>query len=137
MKSYGGRNCRWLFICLFTNHLQIKKHMYVWMSLFTSYCAMKTNIHIISVLCSSLFYLFCLYSYSSKLYKYVYLFCSPLLLGLLCDLLKGSVSTQQQMVQGRGFVILGYLLQKVWYFNAEHTLFEMHISSTKYSTGLE
>ena len=38
---------------------------------------------------------------------------SPLLLHLLCDLLKGSMSTQQQMVQGRGFVILGYLLQKV------------------------
>ncbi|KAJ8028510.1 Neurobeachin [Holothuria leucospilota] len=35
-----------------------------------------------------------------------------LLLGFLCDLLKQSMSTQQQMVHGRGFIMLGYLLQK-------------------------
>ncbi|XP_022098981.1 neurobeachin-like isoform X3 [Acanthaster planci] len=56
----------------------------------------------------------------------------PLLLHLLCDLLKGSMSTQQQMVQGRGFVILGYLLQKASMKHMTETALELFLDLAKY-----
>jgi hypothetical protein len=38
---------------------------------------------------------------------------STLLLSLLCDFLKNSETSQQQMIQGRGFYVVSYLLEKV------------------------
>ncbi|XP_071786935.1 neurobeachin-like isoform X3 [Asterias amurensis] len=60
----------------------------------------------------------------------------PLLLHLLCDLLKGSMSTQQQMVQGRGFVILGYLLQKASMEHMTETALELFLDLAKYYNGV-
>ncbi|XP_038055558.1 neurobeachin-like isoform X2 [Patiria miniata] len=60
----------------------------------------------------------------------------PLLLHLLCDLLKGSMSTQQQMVQGRGFVILGYLLQKASMKHMTETALELFLDLAKYYNGV-
>lgn len=43
--------------------------------------------------------------------------CSATLLGFLVELLKSSVAMQEQMLGGKGFLVIGYLLEKVWIFN--------------------
>ncbi|XP_041461017.1 neurobeachin-like isoform X4 [Lytechinus variegatus] len=60
----------------------------------------------------------------------------PLLLGLLCDLLKGSMSTQQQMVHGRGFIILGYILQKASPEHMTGTVLELFLDLAKHFNNL-
>ncbi|XP_030836511.1 neurobeachin isoform X4 [Strongylocentrotus purpuratus] len=60
----------------------------------------------------------------------------PLLLGLLCDLLKGSMSTQQQMVHGRGFIILGYILQKASPQHMTGTVLELFLDLAKHFNNL-
>ncbi|XP_071511589.1 neurobeachin-like isoform X5 [Diadema antillarum] len=60
----------------------------------------------------------------------------PLLLGLLCDLLKGSMSTQQQMVHGRGFIILGYILQKASPRHMTGTVLELFLDLAKHFNNL-
>lgn len=42
------------------------------------------------------------------------LFCSATLLAFLVELLKSSVAMQEQMLGGKGFLVIGYLLEKVW-----------------------
>ncbi len=39
--------------------------------------------------------------------------CSATLLAFLVDLLKSSVAMQEQMLGGKGFLVIGYLLEKV------------------------
>lgn len=41
------------------------------------------------------------------------LFCSAKLMSILCNLMESSVTIQQQMMQNRGFLVIGYLLEKV------------------------
>lgn len=41
-------------------------------------------------------------------------FYSATLLAFLVELLKSSVVMQEQMLGGKGFLVIGYLLQKVW-----------------------
>ena len=36
-------------------------------------------------------------------------------MGLICDLLESSVNIQQQLIQNKGFLVISYLLEKVWY----------------------
>ncbi len=43
----------------------------------------------------------------------VFLFCSATLLAFLVELLKSSVAMQEQMLGGKGFLVIGYLLEKV------------------------
>lgn len=40
-------------------------------------------------------------------------FCSATLLAFLLELLKSSVAMQEQMLGGKGFLVIGYLLEKV------------------------
>lgn len=42
------------------------------------------------------------------------MFYSATLLAFLLELLKSSVVMQEQMLGGKGFLVIGYLLQKVW-----------------------
>lgn len=44
---------------------------------------------------------------------YLPLFCSAKLMSILCNLMESSVTIQQQMMQNRGFLVIGYLLEKV------------------------
>lgn len=39
--------------------------------------------------------------------------CSATLLAFLVELLKSSVAMQEQMLGGKGFLVIGYLLEKV------------------------
>ena len=39
---------------------------------------------------------------------------SSSLMGLICDLLESSVNIQQQLIQNKGFLVISYLLEKVW-----------------------
>lgn len=43
----------------------------------------------------------------------VCVFCSATLLAFLVELLKSSVAMQEQMLGGKGFLVIGYLLEKV------------------------
>ncbi|XP_071951821.1 neurobeachin-like isoform X2 [Antedon mediterranea] len=58
------------------------------------------------------------------------------LLNLLSDLLKGSLCTQQQMLQGRGFVVLGHLLQKASNAHFTNDVLELFIDLAKYFNTL-
>lgn len=42
------------------------------------------------------------------------MFYSATLLAFLVELLKSSVAMQEQMLGGKGFLVIGYLLEKVW-----------------------
>lgn len=42
-----------------------------------------------------------------------YFLCSATLLAFLVELLKSSVAMQEQMLGGKGFLVIGYLLEKV------------------------
>lgn len=44
---------------------------------------------------------------------YLYFMCSATLLAFLVELLKSSVAMQEQMLGGKGFLVIGYLLEKV------------------------
>lgn len=44
----------------------------------------------------------------------ILVFYSATLLAFLVELLKSSVVMQEQMLGGKGFLVIGYLLQKVW-----------------------
>ncbi|XP_071847278.1 neurobeachin-like isoform X4 [Apostichopus japonicus] len=59
-----------------------------------------------------------------------------LLLGFLCDLLKQSMSTQQQMVHGRGFIMLGYLLQKAGTNHITESALETFLDLAKHFNNL-
>lgn len=52
--------------------------------------------------------------------NYLYFTCSATLLAFLVELLKSSVAMQEQMLGGKGFLVIGYLLEKVsdmcWWF---------------------
>lgn len=41
------------------------------------------------------------------------MYCSATLLVFLVELLKSSVAMQEQMLGGKGFLVIGYLLEKV------------------------
>ncbi|XP_033105967.1 neurobeachin-like isoform X2 [Anneissia japonica] len=58
------------------------------------------------------------------------------LLNLLSDLLKGSLCTQQQMLQSRGFVVLGHLLQKTSNAHFTDEVLELFIDLAKYFNTL-
>lgn len=45
---------------------------------------------------------------------YVFVFHSATLLSFLVELLKSSVAMQEQMLGGKGFLVIGYLLETVW-----------------------
>lgn len=47
--------------------------------------------------------------------RYVFFICSATLLAFLVELLKSSVAMQEQMLGGKGFLVIGYLLEKVKY----------------------
>lgn len=48
--------------------------------------------------------------------SYLWFFvCSATLLAFLVELLKSSVAMQEQMLGGKGFLVIGYLLEKVWW----------------------
>ena len=49
----------------------------------------------------------------SKSYILLLLFFSESLMSILCILLKSSVTIQQQMIQNKGFLVIGYFLEKV------------------------
>ena len=54
----------------------------------------------------------CFFIMNSNYFYYNFIF-STLLLSLLCDFMKNSETSQQQMIQGRGFYVVSYLLEKV------------------------
>lgn len=45
--------------------------------------------------------------------SYLFVFYSATLLAFLVELLKSSVAMQEQMLGGKGFLVIGYLLEKV------------------------
>lgn len=44
----------------------------------------------------------------------VFVVYSATLLSFLVELLKSSVAMQEQMLGGKGFLVIGYLLETVW-----------------------
>nr|XP_006812132.1 PREDICTED: neurobeachin-like [Saccoglossus kowalevskii] len=64
-----------------------------------------------------------------------YTICSTLL-ALLCDLIESSVTTQQQMIQVKGFLISGYLLQKASTNHITEAVLESLLSLAKYLNRL-
>lgn len=46
-------------------------------------------------------------------WNYLYFTRSATLLAFLVELLKSSVAMQEQMLGGKGFLVIGYLLEKV------------------------
>lgn len=48
-----------------------------------------------------------------NLKKILFFTCSATLLAFLVELLKSSVAMQEQMLGGKGFLVIGYLLEKV------------------------
>lgn len=51
--------------------------------------------------------------YICNLKKRLFFTCSATLLAFLVELLKSSVAMQEQMLGGKGFLVIGYLLEKV------------------------
>jgi hypothetical protein len=58
---------------------------------------------------------YCIYNKHLMITKqnYLYFTCSATLLAFLVELLKSSVAMQEQMLGGKGFLVIGYLLEKV------------------------
>lgn len=48
-----------------------------------------------------------------EMWAYNFVCCSATLLAFLVELLKSSVAMQEQMLGGKGFLVIGYLLEKV------------------------
>ncbi|XP_065136867.1 neurobeachin [Paramisgurnus dabryanus] len=61
--------------------------------------------------------------------------CSTLL-GFLMELLKSSVAMQEQMLGGKGFLVIGYLLEKSSRVHITRAVLEQFLSFAKYLDGL-
>uniref|UniRef100_A0A8C4NWE4 Neurobeachin n=1 Tax=Dicentrarchus labrax TaxID=13489 RepID=A0A8C4NWE4_DICLA len=66
----------------------------------------------------------------------VFLFCSATLLAFLVELLKSSVAMQEQMLGGKGFLVIGYLLEKSSRVHITRAVLEQFLSFAKYLDGL-
>ncbi|XP_078683647.1 neurobeachin-like isoform X11 [Branchiostoma floridae x Branchiostoma belcheri] len=64
-----------------------------------------------------------------------YSVCS-MLLGLLSDLLQSSVRTQQQMIQAKGFLVIGYLLEKATRKHITIQVLDSFLQLAKYLASL-
>lgn len=60
------------------------------------------------------------------IFLFVFLFCSATLLAFLVELLKSSVAMQEQMLGGKGFLVIGYLLEKVGHFKSFLVFFNFY-----------
>ncbi|XP_055492812.1 neurobeachin a isoform X3 [Leucoraja erinacea] len=58
------------------------------------------------------------------------------LLAFLVDLLKSSVAMQEQMLGGKGFLVIGYLLEKSSRIHITRAVLEQFLSFAKYLDGL-
>ncbi|XP_076833149.1 neurobeachin-like isoform X3 [Brachyhypopomus gauderio] len=58
------------------------------------------------------------------------------LLAFLMELLKSSVAMQEQMLGGKGFLVIGYLLEKASRVHITRTVLEHFLSFAKYLDGL-
>uniref|UniRef100_A0A8C7YN35 Neurobeachin a n=1 Tax=Oryzias sinensis TaxID=183150 RepID=A0A8C7YN35_9TELE len=58
------------------------------------------------------------------------------LLGFLVELLKSSVAMQEQMLGGKGFLVIGYLLEKSSRVHITRAVLEQFLSFAKYLDGL-
>uniref|UniRef100_A0A4W3K3D0 Neurobeachin n=1 Tax=Callorhinchus milii TaxID=7868 RepID=A0A4W3K3D0_CALMI len=58
------------------------------------------------------------------------------LLAFLVDLLKSSVAMQEQMLGGKGFLVIGYLLEKSSRIHISRAVLEQFLSFAKYLDGL-
>uniref|UniRef100_A0A7N6B3L6 Neurobeachin n=1 Tax=Anabas testudineus TaxID=64144 RepID=A0A7N6B3L6_ANATE len=63
-------------------------------------------------------------------------FCSATLLAFLVELLKSSVAMQEQMLGGKGFLVIGYLLEKSSRAHITRAVLEQFLSFAKYLDGL-
>lgn len=74
--------------------------------------------------------LFCIAIFTTVVFRVccVY-FCVPSnsasLLGFLVELLKSSVAMQEQMLGGKGFLVIGYLLEKVDAYDSQFKNFQL------------
>uniref|UniRef100_A0A8D2KU30 Neurobeachin n=1 Tax=Varanus komodoensis TaxID=61221 RepID=A0A8D2KU30_VARKO len=66
----------------------------------------------------------------------LYFICSATLLAFLVDLLKSSVAMQEQMLGGKGFLVIGYLLEKSSRVHITRAVLEQFLSFAKYLDGL-
>uniref|UniRef100_A0A3B3R841 Neurobeachin n=1 Tax=Paramormyrops kingsleyae TaxID=1676925 RepID=A0A3B3R841_9TELE len=64
------------------------------------------------------------------------LHCSATLLAFLVELLKSSVAMQEQMLGGKGFLVIGYLLEKSSRVHITRAVLEQFLSFAKYLDGL-
>ncbi|NXJ81847.1 NBEA protein, partial [Trogon melanurus] len=62
--------------------------------------------------------------------------CSATLLAFLVELLKSSVAMQEQMLGGKGFLVIGYLLEKSSRVHITRAVLEQFLSFAKYLDGL-
>uniref|UniRef100_A0A3P9I7N3 Neurobeachin n=1 Tax=Oryzias latipes TaxID=8090 RepID=A0A3P9I7N3_ORYLA len=63
-------------------------------------------------------------------------FCSATLLAFLVELLKSSVVMQEQMLGGKGFLVIGYLLEKSSRVHITRPVLEQFLSFAKYLDSL-
>uniref|UniRef100_A0A669DKR3 Neurobeachin n=1 Tax=Oreochromis niloticus TaxID=8128 RepID=A0A669DKR3_ORENI len=63
-------------------------------------------------------------------------FYSATLLAFLLELLKSSVAMQEQMLGGKGFLVIGYLLEKSSRVHITRSVLEQFLSFAKYLDGL-
>ncbi|XP_053298023.1 neurobeachin [Pleuronectes platessa] len=64
------------------------------------------------------------------------IWCSATLLAFLVELLKSSVAMQEQMLGGKGFLVIGYLLEKSSRVHITRAVLEQFLSFAKYLDGL-
>uniref|UniRef100_A0A8C1LXI6 Neurobeachin n=1 Tax=Cyprinus carpio TaxID=7962 RepID=A0A8C1LXI6_CYPCA len=62
--------------------------------------------------------------------------CSSTLLAFLFELLKSSVAMQEQMLGGKGFLVIGYLLEKASRMHITRAVVEQFLAFAKYLNGL-
>uniref|UniRef100_A0A672MMJ2 Neurobeachin n=1 Tax=Sinocyclocheilus grahami TaxID=75366 RepID=A0A672MMJ2_SINGR len=62
--------------------------------------------------------------------------CSSTLLAFLFELLKSSVAMQEQMLGGKGFLVIGYLLEKASRMHITRAVLEQFLTFAKYLNGL-
>uniref|UniRef100_A0A8V5G5A9 Uncharacterized protein n=1 Tax=Melopsittacus undulatus TaxID=13146 RepID=A0A8V5G5A9_MELUD len=68
--------------------------------------------------------------------KCLFFTCSATLLAFLVELLKSSVAMQEQMLGGKGFLVIGYLLEKSSRVHITRAVLEQFLSFAKYLDGL-
>uniref|UniRef100_A0A671P6Y3 Neurobeachin n=1 Tax=Sinocyclocheilus anshuiensis TaxID=1608454 RepID=A0A671P6Y3_9TELE len=68
--------------------------------------------------------------------KFCMILCNATLLAFLVELLKSSVAMQEQMLGGKGFLVIGYLLEKSSRVHITRAVLEQFLSFAKYLDGL-